>query len=746
MNPEFADYERTLGAFDYLAGAAWLAVVLLAIGYAAVRIRRALLGGWSGPPALVADLVVGLTLAIVLAELLGTFGAFSEAGYPIACIALALGATAIPAGSGHALPEPPGPRFGLWVVAIVTAAVFAGWAIPTLTGIAGGMGRADSLWYHMPLASRFVETGDTGALYFFDPIFFAQFYPANSEVLHAIGILAFARDFVSPLLNLGFLALGLLAGWAIGRPYGVAPQALLGAAVVLGAETMTDFQAGESLNDVVGVTALLCAAAVLVNGYAAGGRRLAAGGSYGEPSGRSVGLGALAVAGMAAGLAAGTKLSFLAPVALLTIGVVAIAPRAERVWATAAWSLPMLVAGGYWYLRNLVQVGNPIPFTKWGPLDLPSPERAFELRPGHSVAHYWNDFDVWSDWFFKYLAEELGPLWPLVVLGTVAGGAYALWRGRDPILRVLGAVALLTAVAYVFTPLTAGGEEGEPIAFEWNIRYLAPAVAIGLAILPCLPALRATERRRTLSLIGLGGLALVTTLTIVQWPEGGHTKGAIATGVVVLGAFAATAFLVSRGRLGPAATRRSALGVAAVVALGALVAGFLVQRHYLERRYENLSPQLNIAEVVREAQDLRDARIAISGVRGVFNQYAFSGTDLSNHVQWLGIEGEDGAYLRIADCETWREQVNAGGYDFVVTMYDPYDPGALTDTKEGLWTREDAGVEELVRDGPVSLFRVNEPLDPAACGDLPALEPDELDGDSVQPGSLANEPPPGSGG
>jgi hypothetical protein len=212
----------------------------------------------------------------------------------------------------------------------------------------------------------------------------------------------------------------------------------------------------------------------------------------------------------------------------------------------------------------------------------------------------------------------------------------------------------------------------------------------------------------------------------------------------VLALVAGAGFLVSRGRLGPAATPRSTLAIGAVVALGAVVAGFLVQRHYLERRYENLSPELNIAEVVRQAQDLRDARIAISGVRGVFNQYAFSGTDLSNHVQWLGIEGEDGAYLRIPDCETWREEVNAGDYDYVVTMYDPYLPGGLTDTKEGLWTREDPGAEEVLRDGPVSLFRVNEPLDPAGCGDLPDLEPDELDGDSVQPGSLANQAPPGA--
>jgi hypothetical protein len=171
-----------------------------------------------------------------------------------------------------------------------------------------------------------------------------------------------------------------------------------------------------------------------------------------------------------------------------------------------------------------------------------------------------------------------------------------------------------------------------------------------------------------------------------------------------------------------------------------------VQRHYLERRYEHLSLDLRIGEVVREAQDLRDARIAISGVRGVFNQYAFSGTDLSNHVQWLGIMGEDDAFLRIPDCETWREELNAGDFDFVVTMYDPYLPGALTDTKEGLWTRTDPAAEEVLRDGPVSLFRIDEPLDPAACGDLPDLDPAELNGDSVNAeiAPQVNQPPPGA--
>ena len=76
--------------------------------------------------------------------------------------------------------------------------------VPTLGSLAAGMDRADTLWYHMPLAAKFVQTGSLGDIFFFDPIFFASFYPANSEVLHAVPILAFERDIISPAPQPGF--------------------------------------------------------------------------------------------------------------------------------------------------------------------------------------------------------------------------------------------------------------------------------------------------------------------------------------------------------------------------------------------------------------------------------------------------------------------------------------------------------------------------------------------------------------
>ena len=183
------------------------------------------------------------------------------------------------------------------------------------------MDRTDSLWYHLPLAAKFVQTGYLGHIYFFDPIFLASFYPANSEVIHAVPMLFFDRDIVSTVINLGWLAVALLSAYCIGRPYGLGPQALIGSSIALGSQSLVEFQAGEALNDITGVAFVLAAVALLVNGYAA-----TRAGDQAAPDARSpvtdrrIAPAALAFAGLAAGFAAGVKLSFLAPVAALTVG------------------------------------------------------------------------------------------------------------------------------------------------------------------------------------------------------------------------------------------------------------------------------------------------------------------------------------------------------------------------------------------------------------------------------------------
>ena len=181
--------------------------------------------------------------------------------------------------------------------------------------------------------------------------------------------------------------------------------------------------------------------------------------------------------------------------------------------------------------------------------------------------------------------------------------------------------------------------------------------------------------------------------------------------------------------------------VAGAACVLAGVIGWFEQRHYLERRYENTSPRLELASTLRWARDVRDAKIAVGGIRGVFNQYPLYGTDLSNEVQWLGIRGPHDAWLRIPTCEKWRRAVNGGGYTHVVTTYDPFHPGRLTDTREALWTREDDAARKVLSDGPVNVFEITGRMDPAACAGLPQLTESELNGDSVNAEPLANQPP-----
>jgi hypothetical protein len=375
----------------------------------------------------------------------------------------------------------------------------------------------------------------------------------------------------------------------------------------------------------------------------------------------------------------------------------------------------MVAAGGYWYVRNLVAVGNPIPYIgSVGPISLPAPVRDFHLRPDYAVVHYWNDTDVWRDWFVPGLHHSFGTLWPVALAGMVAAAVFAIWRGREPILRVLGAFVIVTAVAYVFTPLTAAGESGHPISFEWNVRYLAPAIAVGLAIVPCLAALRATPGRRAAALGALTVVLAFTVGSLVQWQQG-HTKGAVGAAVLVLVAAAAIWFLRSRGALWQ--TTRTGVRVAVVTVLLALVAlaGYGEQRHYITHRFENSFGFQDLSGALRWARDVRDARIAVAGIRGVFTQYPFYGTDLSNRVQWLGVRGPHDSYARIPNCREWRQAIDAGRYGYVVTTFDPYLPDDLHNTPEGRWTQADPNATVIVHDGPVRIFELRGPLDPKGC-------------------------------
>jgi hypothetical protein len=521
----------------------------------------------------------------------------------------------------------------------------------------------DSTWYHGPFAAGFFQSGDTWSLHFIAPQFLAWFYPANSEVLHAVGMIAFHRDILSPLLNLGWFIGCLLAAWCVGRPYRVAPVSLALAAIALSVPALAD-QAGEARNDIVGIFFLLAAVALAVNAWSAR--------ADGE---RGLGAGALLVVGLAAGLAAGTKLNFLLPAAVLVGGLALVAPKGERWRALAVAGLAAVAAGGYWYLRNLAHSGNPLPWVKHlGPITLPAPAQALGGREDHSVLGYLTDGSVWSDWLLPGLHHGLTIFWPL--LGALALGGLVLSLGRrsDPILRVAGAVGLAAALAWLIAPTSASGPTGSPHGFESGLRYLAPALVMGLALLPVTPALR----RR------LAGLSMSSPLV-----GPGQAKGELK---------------VSAGR-------RTVIAAGVALVLLVVAVGYPLQRHYLQQRYADPSfttPGLNAA--FAWAQGITGARIATTSTR----QYPLYDRDLSNRVVYVGEEQPHGGFTAPTTCRAWRRLINAGNYDYVVASRDRIEPHKPLYSPTARWT-EAPSATVVLRKPPTTVFHLAGRLNPAAC-------------------------------
>ncbi len=585
----------------------------------------------------------------------------------------------------------------------VVGILFAQWTLPTVDSLNGGMYGFDTQWYHMPFAVQFAQSGEIWPFNYTAPVFLSWFYPANSELLHATAIVAFGRDLLSPLINLGWLGLAMLAAWCLGRPWGVPGWSLLGAGVVLGATVFAD-QPGDARNDVVSLALILGSGALLANGFGARGAALHPG-----P--------VLAIAGLAAGLAVGTRLTALAPVAALTVGVLVLAPRGERWRAAIAWFAPLFAAGGIWYLRNLIGSGNPLPWIdNLGPLSLPGPDQELGGRESFAVVHYLTDTGIWSDWFFPALNERLGPLWPGLLLVAAMGAILAVIWGRG-VLRVLGATAIVGALAYVVTPVTASGAEGMPYGFASNLRYLTAPLALALALLPVALALEPRRRLFGIPALALGAGALIVlfgsvVIDVDRWPTT-YLHAGIAAGIVAGGAVALTLAFGS-GRLALRAHRLAAVAVGAVVVALAVVAGYSAQERYLESRYEDpaeILPNPGLDTAFKWGRDVRDSRIGVT----IQRQLPLAGTDLSNEVEFVGVKGPSAGFVRTETCEQWREAVNAGNYDYLVTAVDRASPGSTFTPREEIWTRGDPAAREIASEGPATIWELSGPLDPGGC-------------------------------
>jgi hypothetical protein len=691
----------------FLAGFVLAAAALGPVVASAYALRRRYLPQWIGSLGRLVEVVLGATIVIVVLEVLGLVHLYETAP---AVLALALTGAAITAyaARGSGTREASGPllapeqvlgRAGTVVAVLATAIVVAAWATRVVDAVHHGMATADTLWYHMPVAAGFVQQGWIGSLHFVDSEPVTAFFPANSPLVHGLGILLFGSDVLSPFLDFGWLAVALLAGWCIGRPYRVGPATLTGVALVVATPGMVATQPGGALTDIVVLAFLLTAVAILVNAYAASAK---------TPVRCNV------VAALASGIALGSKFTALGAIAALAVAAIWLAPRARRVPVLAAWIVGLLLTGSLWYLRNLVIAGNPLPELAFGvgPLSL---RTVTGTTPTYSVAQYLLDASVWREYFIPGMNSSLGPAWPALVTLMLAGLILGTVAGGSRVQRAIALVGTASFVAFLFTPQFLGFA-GAPFFFLRNVRYASPALSLGLCVLPTIPLL-STRRRAWWVLGGYGAVLIATQLDSTIWPYSWRPgrfevpiRGldSLAGALVGVGVLVAGLVIVLRPTL--ARHARSWIAVAAIAVI-VVVVGTGVHTLYVDRRYANTTPLPNL---YAWARNIHDSRIALVGPY-LQLQYPFYGKHLDNTVQYVGTPLAHGDFRAITDCAAWRTAINNGHYRYVVISSD----------RERAWTDRDPNVTRLavgdrfrgLGDTHVfaSLYRIDGRLSPDTC-------------------------------
>jgi hypothetical protein len=715
---------------SYIGGCLAAIGIVCAVGLGGYWLRRWIVPEFSGSLARLADATLAVALLVLSLELLGTLSILRVAWIVVVCIGVGLLAALIgwrrAPRDGHEVTAPPVQKLALLIALGVASFTVAEWTFPAQLSLDQGMFGGDTTWYHMPFAARMAQEHSTVHLHFTDPLRLAAwFYPQSSELIHAAAIVLFKSDWLSTLINLVWLAIALLAAWCVGRPYKVGPATLVAAALVLDSGVMIETQPGEGRNDIMGLAFLLAFAAFLINGHQ---RRAPAAGAVEDTPERDAPLldrGPLVMAGLAAGLAASVKLTFLIPVVAITLGVIAFSGRGRRL--TTAWVLGLsgLAVGGYWYVRAALETGgNPIPQIGWGPLHLPKPDQMpLDPRPRFAVSHYLFDPTIYRKWFFPQLDNALGPLFPLILVVAVAAAVYLAVRSRNRILRVIAAAALLTAVVYLFTPLTAAGKEGSPTGFFTNTRYLMPGLVLALALLPIARSLRSPDSRARQTLLFLTVVYAVTVLTTPRWYSG-YIAGTIFLTLALVWAPAGLTLVRSRRGSG----RGTVALAACAVLLLAVVLGRAQEVQYYDHHYTDPTLFLGSGGPTKAyafARRQHAKRIGIAGSGEIFfGQYGFYGANLDNYVQYVGVPGPDGTYRLPTSCRQLRRRVDVGHYDYlIVSRFTQESPQSPYWYPVYAWLRTDPALKLLIDEPEVTpepdyVFEVNGWLDPAGCASL----------------------------
>ena len=681
---------------DFLAGSALFGLMLALVGAATALVVRRRLGHLDRLELALASLVVGTAILIAVHLVPLMLGVLTR-GTVIAAALLAVGLAALVTPAPREPTEPPArpdrppSSQASWALAALAGGFAAVAALADLGRWAGDeLVGVDPLTFHLPNVGRWIQNGSMWHIDQFAPLLAHGNYPNNGDVVLLSTVLPWHNDFLVRLPITFFLAATAVAVFAVARELRASSAAsVLAAAVVVSLPVVGIATIPRALPDSLMWATFACGVLFALR-HARSARRSD-----------------LVLAGVALGIAAGTKWYGVSSVAVA--GVIWVAARlVARRGAVPAVLRDGVLVGALsllgtlpWLVRNLLLSDNPVFPLNVSPFGLTifdAPPDVIRDQAGFAIADYAGDADVLRQ-LAGEIVEGLGvaPILCAVALALAVLLARRGGRAADGRVLVLAVAVAALALLYTVTPATALGLRGDPSLAHGNTRYAVPALLIAVPVVAWLAG-------RLPRLAGLGLEALLAATALSGAYHGYEVLGLrdpvlAAAGVAAL---AAAAWLLWRLR-----ARRLVLGAAAVAALLAgLAAAHRIEGAINDGRYLGIDRAVDT--LLRVAPDGKRIGLASDwSVGGLSPVWPAFGTRIGNDVEYVG-EFVDGFLTPYRSAASFQEALLHGGFDALVIGRGFYPPQA---TREQRWAM-DAGWRTIALSPRLRVLVAPKPLRP----------------------------------
>lgn len=359
----------------------------------------------------------------------------------------------------------------LWPPLAVVGGLYLVFLVEALTRYPTGY---DGLFYHLPQAVRWMQTGRmnliSGELY--------HSLPENGMIIPML--LAFGRlERLLPVTNVPNMLVLLGAVYGLASSIGTGRRGATAAVCITASIPIVLFQTFSSYIDLYGATAWLVSLLAL----------LWASRTDDVANRRAL----LLMAGLSAGIALGTKSTYLVLVALLVVVASVVpwlrSPRAAGIGRRCVRSALLfgastLVCSSFWFVRGAVQAGNPIyPFgVSIGDMELlpgydatgHTPDRPLGRKLAQWVPYPWQETNYAGTGYAYGVNNAVGAAFttfvPLGVLAVLIG--LLVQRPRDAVLKW----------RMVLTLLAASGALLLLTLFTEVLRYVYPLVVVAACV------------------------------------------------------------------------------------------------------------------------------------------------------------------------------------------------------------------------------------------------------------------------